>query len=240
MKRLALRSVLGILAVSLWSLPSRAADELITTARIAGGETIPYVLTSKPGKPSVAVILMPGGRGLLNLRQEGGKILMELSGNFLTRSRELFADGRIVAISTDATTTPERIMAVVQDLQARFGSLSVYILGTSRSTESTMALARRIDGQVEGFVHSSSVNAIASFDPRGLRSRHLIVLHKQDACRVTMPSSGIASNRNFGTVLVEMEGGQSVGDDCGAWAHHGYNGVEAETVDRIKAWIFRE
>ena len=79
-----------------------------------------------------------------------------------------------------------------------------------------MALAKPLDGWVAGFVHSSSMNAIADFDPRGLRSRHLIVLHMQDACRVTSPSAGAASHRKYGTELIEMTGGISTGNDCEA------------------------
>jgi hypothetical protein len=159
--------------------------------------------------------------------------------NFLIRSRELFADGRFVAASTDATSTPDRMLAIVSDLEKRYGRIAIYIIGTSRSTEATMALARPLDGRVAGFVHSSSMSGIASFDPRGLKSRNLIVLHVKDACRVTSPSAGVASNRKFGTELIEMNGGTSTGDDCEAYAYHGYNGIEKETVDRIKAWIAR-
>jgi len=54
---------------------------------------------------------------------------------------------------------------------------------------------------------------------------------------VTRPSAGEASHRNYGTELIEVEGGKSTGDDCEAFAHHGYNGIERETVDKIKAWI---
>ena len=231
--------LLALLALGLFSavLPCHAADELVGSARTSGGEAVPYVLTSKPGRPSVAVILMPGGRGVLNPRMENGKLAMSLAGNFLIRSRELFADGAVVAASTDATSTPERILAIVRDLEARHGKLSVYVIGTSRSTEATMALARSLDGQVAGFVHSSSMNAIAGFDPRGLRSRNLVVLHVRDACRSTKPSSGIASHRTFGTELIQVDGGKSTGDDCEGSSYHGYNGIEAETVGRIKQWM---
>jgi len=34
-----------------------------------------------------------------------------------------------------------------------------------------------------------------------------------------------------------MSGGRSVGDECEAQAYHGYNGIERETVDKIKQWI---
>ena len=81
------------------------------------------------------------------------------------------------------------------------------------------------------------MNAIATFDTRPFKSRHLIVIHNQDACRATKPSSGAATARSFGTELITMEGGRSTGDDCEAYAHHGYYGIEKDTVDKIKAWI---
>lgn len=217
--------------------PALASDELVTSARSGSGEAISYILTSKPGTPAYAVILMPGGQGRVNPRMEGGKLVFAAGGNFLIRSRELFADGRFVAVSTDATSTPDRMLAIVRDLEARYGKIPIYIIGTSRSTEATMALAKPLDGMVAGFVHTSAMNGIAGFDPHGLRSRHLIVLHVMDACRVTSPSSGAASHRKYGTELIEMSGGKSTGDDCEAYAHHGYNGIEQATVDRIKAWI---
>lgn len=227
-----------LLAVLASARPAAAADAL-ATARAADGTSVPYILTSQPGQPRYAVILMPGGRGILNPRMEGGKLAMDLGGNFLIRSRGLFADGSFVAASTDATTSPGRILAIVQDLQRRYGPLQVYVIGTSRSTESTMALSGPLDGQVAGFVHTSSMSAIANLDPRRYRSRHLIVYHRNDACRVTQPSASAASGKSFGTETIEMTGGTSTGDDCQARAYHGYNGIERETVDRIKAWIVR-
>ena len=228
---------IALLALAAVTNPAWAADELVTTARTAGGEAVPYVLTTKPGAPAYAVILMPGGKGILNPRLEGGRLVLAAGGNFLIRSRELFADGRFVAASTDATSTPDRMMAIVRDLEKRYGKIAIYVVGTSRSTEATMALARPLDGQVAGFVHTSSMSGIASFDPRGMKSRNLIVLHVKDACRVTSPSSGIASHNKFGTELIQMEGGKSTGDDCEAYAYHGYNGIEQQTVDEIKGWI---
>lgn len=220
-----------------FTLPAVARDELVTSARTPGGETIPYVLTTKDAMPAHAVILMPGGSGVMNPRMMNGKLVFSFGGNFLIRSRELFADGRFVAASTDATSTPARILAIARDLERRFGKIAVYVIGTSRSTEATMSLAAPLDGQVAGFVHTSSMNGIAGFDPRKFRSRHLVVYHRMDACRATKPSASAASRSSYGTETIEMEGGLSTGDDCEARAYHGYNGIEAATVARIKAWI---
>jgi hypothetical protein len=220
------------LAIGCLAGNASAGDELASLG------TFSYLLTTGGGTPAYAVILMPGGRGILEPRMDpNGKITFRMGGNFLIRSRALFATGPFVAASTDATTDPNRMLAIVGDLQKRYGAIKVYVVGTSRSTESTMALAAPLDGRVAGFVHSSSMSAIATFDTRTFRSRHLIVLHKRDACRVTKPAAGEAAHKSFGTELIEMDGGKSTGDDCEAFAHHGYNGIERETVDRIKAWI---
>ena len=204
-----------------------AADES-ASGKTADGSSVAYLLTTTSSQtPRYAVILMPGGKG----------IMYPQNGNFLIRSRAIFAEGPFVSASTDATSKPERIMAIANDLQRRYPGVKVYVIGTSRSTEATMALARPLDGKVAGFVHSSSMNAIASLDPRSLKSRHLIVVHKEDVCPATNPSNGMASSRKYGTPLIVMEGGRSVGHECGPVAHHGFYGIERETVDKIKQWI---
>jgi hypothetical protein len=222
MKRLFCALLLLLLSPAAW-----AADQS-ASGKTADGSSVAYLLTTTGSQaPRYAVILMPGGKGIMSPG----------SGNFLIRSRAIFAEGPFVAASTDATSKPDRIMAIAGDLQRRYPGVKVYVVGTSRSTEATMALARPLDGQVAGFVHSSSMNPIASFDPRGLKSRQLIVIHKKDACTATKPSNGAAASRSYGVELIEMDGGKSTGDDCEAFAYHGYNGIERETVDKIKAWI---
>jgi hypothetical protein len=229
--------LLLVVSLGLNATVALAMDDRAVTAKPYDGEPLRYVLTNEGSSPKYAVILMPGGNGRLGLPAADGPVGLKLSDNFLIRSRRLFADPQFVAASTSATTTPGKIMAIVADLEGRYGKLKVYVIGTSRSTESTIALTKPLDGQVAGFVHTSSVNAIASLDPRGLKSRHLIVAHDRDGCRVTRPANAQASHKSYGTDLIMMDGGKSVDDDCEAWAYHGYNGIEKETVDKIKAWI---
>ena len=231
----------GISLLLLWFCsPALARDELVTATQ-ADGQSVPYILTTADGggAPTHAVILMPGGGGILNPRMEGAQLVFGYGANFLIRSRGTFADRQFVAASTDATTTPGRILAIAKDLERRYPRIAVYVVGTSRSTESTMALSAPLDGQVAGFVHTSSMNAIASFDPRKFKSRHLMVYHRQDGCRVTRPTAADSARRSYGTELIVMEGGKTVGDDCEARAYHGFNGIESETVARIKEWMLK-
>jgi hypothetical protein len=216
-----------------------ATDELVSSARHPDGSTVPYVLTLDQPDPAFIVILMPGGVGVVAPEMKDGKLVMRGKGNFLIRSRALFAGQGFAAVSTDATSSPERMTAILEDLGRRFPKAAVYIIGTSRSTYSTMRLAEIMDGRVAGFVHTSSMNPIAVFDPRGLKSRNLIVHHRNDTCRVTGYASAVSAHERYGAELITIEGGISEGDTCEALAHHGYNGVEKETVERIKAWIRR-
>ena len=233
-----MKGVLGGLLLLLSPVAAWAGDEL-ASGKMADGTLVPYVLTTGGGTPAYAVILMPGGVGVLSphLAPDGSVAFNNPEDNFSIRVRGLFAEGPFVAATTDRTSTPDRILAIVADLQRRYPGVKVYVLGFSASTDSTMALAKPLDGKVAGFVHSSSLNSIASLDPRSLKSRHLIVVHKEDVCPASNPYYGMASNRRYGTPLIVMEGGRSVWDACGPVAHHGFYGIERETVDKIKQWI---
>ena len=234
-----MKSTLVALLSLVFATQAFAGDEL-ASVRTADGTQFSYILTTnEPQKIGYAVILMPGGNGRLNPRMERGKIAMAGAGNFLIRSRSLFAGPQFVAASTDATTTTGRIAAIIADIEKRFGKLAIYVVGTSNSTNSTLDLAEKMDGQVAGFIHTSSFNRISSFDPRKLKSRNLIVFHEKDACSFTRPSNGQASHDKYGTDLIVMTGGKSADTDCEAFAYHGYNGIERETVDKIKDWILK-
>lgn len=216
----------------------RVRDRLIASAHYPSGETVPYLLTGLGATPpQYVLILMPGGSGRLEPEMRDGRLVFKARGNFLIRSRALFADAAMIVIATDSTGSPERMGAITEDVGRRFPGAKVYVIGTSRSTLSTMQLAERMDGKVAGFVHTSSMSGIARFDTRPLKSRQLIVHHKNDACSVTGYGSALYNHEQFGTDLITMEGGVSQGDACEAFAHHGYNGIEQETVGKIKAWI---
>jgi hypothetical protein len=230
--------VMAALLLPLARAEETNGDELIESARTPNGGVVPYVLTkSNLDHADYVLILMPGGHGQLDPEVVDGRLVSSLSGNFLIRSRALFADNRTVAISTNATDDSERMGAIVLDAANRFPGAKLYVIGTSRSTLATMDLAVSMDGKVAGFIHSSSMSGIADFDTRNLKSRQLIVHHINDQCRETPYGSAVRNHERFGTPLITMEGGITKGNPCKADAFHGYDGIEKETVGRIKEWI---
>ena len=218
-----------------------SSDLLIDTAHLENGESIAYILTlPKNTAPRFVLIVMPGGSGLVKAQPGSGQPSFQGKSNFLVRSRVLLSGDDIALATTDAELSVDRMRAIVGDLRARFPEAPIYIAGTSRSTNVTAYLTDRMDGEVAGFIHTSSMAAISDLDTRGRRSRHLIVTHRQDGCSVTPPSSSIANHERFGTELIVIEGGISEGNPCQPFGFHGFNGVEAEVADKIRAWIRKD
>ena len=230
-------TALGSLLLALGVRTGFAAEELVSSAHYANGEPVPYVLDADSPTPKYVVILFPGGAGIVDPRLENGRLVYGSRGNFLVRSRPLIVDGEFATVLTNSTHSEERIQAVLDDLKRRFPAARIYLMGTSRGTSATMALAAYLSGKIAGEIHTSSMQEIYSFDARKYKNRQLIVHHEDDGCRVTPFSAAKASHDRFGTDFIVMKGGVSVGDPCQAFAHHGYNGIERETIDAIKEWI---
>jgi hypothetical protein len=213
------------------------AEELITTARFANGDAVPYILDSVGQDAKYVIILFPGGSGVMNPRMQDGKLVYGLWGNFLLRARQHFVDADFSTVSTNATDSEERIQAVLDDIARRFPKAKVYLAGTSNGTHYTMKLAGYLQDRIAGEIHSSSRAQIYWFDARQYRNRHLVIHHVNDWCRVTPYSAAVRSHEAYGNDFIAMEGGISTGNDCEAFAHHGFNGIERETAEEIKAWI---
>ena len=214
-----------------------AAEELVSTARYANGEAVPYILNTGNGTPKYVVILFPGGTGIMDPRMENGRLVYGFSGNFLIRSRRHIVDDEFATVSTNSSRSEERIQAVLDDIKRRFPEARIYLMGTSAGTDPTRSLAGYLSGRIAGVIHTSSMNAIRGLDAKKYANRQLLVHHRNDPCPYTQYSSALASHENYGTELITMEGGISTGDRCEALSYHGYNGIERETVEAIKKWI---
>lgn len=225
---------LVLAAIARWAC---AAEELVTSARFANGDAVPYILDAVSPAPRYVLILYPGGTGVINPRMQDGKLVYGYAGNFLLRARQHFVDADFATIATNASDSEERIQAVLEDVKRRYPQALVYLAGTSNGTHSTMKLAGYLQDRIAGSIHSSSRAQIYSFDAKQFRNRHLVIHHVNDWCRVTPYSAALRSHEKFGNDFIAMEGGISVGNECEAFAHHGFNGIERETAEAIKAWI---
>ncbi len=140
-----------LVALALFLPLGAPSAEDIVTLSTRGGVTQSYPLSAPDaGKARAVAILFPGGAGKIDLERETARRALD-RGNFLVRSRRLFADRGIAAAIVDAPSDQPRGMEdefrlgaahsedigrVVADLKTRFPALPVFLVGTSRGTVS--------------------------------------------------------------------------------------------------------
>lgn len=214
------------------------AEEVVCSAATATGEQVPYLLNAADGtKPRFVLILFPGGNGIVDPRYEDGVVKYQMADNFLLRSRKLIVDQEFATVTMDTTESEPRILAVVDDIRRRMAGSKIYLVGTSNGTVATMKLAGYLADKIDGEIHTSALSSVASFDGPSYRNRQLLVHHRNDGCRLTPFEAAEASHLRYGTELIAMVGGVSSGNPCRAFGHHGFNGIERETVEAIKRWV---
>jgi len=212
-------------------------DQLITTAKTKDGDVVPYVLNTVSAAPRYVIILFPGSTGVMDPHMEDGHVVYREKNNFLIRARPLIVDDEFATVATNSSSSEQRIQALIDDIKSRFPGAKIYLMGTSRGTYDTMALAGYLSDKIAGEIHTSSLQAIATFNAKKYANRQLIVHHKDDECRATPFSAAQWSHNHYGNDFIAVDGGTSAGDPCEPFSYHGYNGIEKPTIDAIKAWI---
>lgn len=217
------------------------------------------LLIVAPSVPKAVVVLFAGGHGGLGLGPDGS--MAWGGGNFLIRSRQLFVDQGLLTVIVDAPSDranlagfrqtaehSEDIRSVIAWLRQR-SPLPVWLVGTSRGTQSVAFLATALHGRdgPDGIVLTSTVltdprsRAVLMMPLERIEVPVLAVHHEFDDCRVCafadIPALLPALRNAPRKELVTFRGGITQGDPCEARAYHGYNGIEAEVVARIGQWI---
>jgi len=214
-------------------------------------------------QPRGVLLLYAGDHGGLHIADDGS--LAWGSGNFLVRERQAFADGGFIVAVVDAPSDrqsypylgsfretaqhAEDAKALIAWMRAQHPRIPVWLVGTSRGTESAAAIAIRLGGEggPDGIVLTSSIlvgrkeRAVTDMDLAALKIPVLVVHHKDDQCRET-PFAGTDKLMKKLTnaprkELIAVSGGTTQGDPCEAAAYHGYNGIEDQVVQAIETWI---
>lgn len=220
----------------------------------------------EPQAPQASVVLIAGGHGGLQLSAKGdmrwgaGNFVVRTRALFAGAGLAV----AVVDAPSDRQTPPflsgfrqtpahvADLKALMQWLRARH-PVPVWVVGTSMGTLSAAYLANALplqEGGPDGVVLTSSV--LVAADAKGLRPLLemplqniavpvLVVHHVQDGCKSCPYNQAAALLDQLSAApqkeLITMEGGASRGDPCFEWAHHGFNGIEAETVNRITGWM---
>ena len=230
-------------------------------------ETRPNVkvrmLVIRPTNPVAAVILLAGGDGVIDLSANGA---IRRDGNFLVRSRGLFAERGLAVAVMDAPSdqigergllgfrqTPEHVRdlgAAVAYMRKEF-NLPVWLVGTSRGTTSAAMGAIGLgDKGPFGIVLTSSMlssggGELPTLALDQIRVPTLVVHHEQDECQhckfADVPKLMNGLKNAPSKELITFKGGMrqkgKQWQPCEAFSYHGYYGIETGVVDAVSKWV---
>ncbi|WP_455216883.1 alpha/beta hydrolase [Kaarinaea lacus] len=237
------------------------ADETIgLTTR---GDVTQRILWMPREGAQASVLLFPGGGGRIQITDQGD---IEREGNFLVRTRDLFAGHKLNVAVLDAPSDyytekgmktdlfrssakhAEDIAAVVSYIKKQ-AAVPVWLVGTSRGTESAANGAIRLAGQVDGLVLTSSMTeenrkgiSLPEMQLGEIKVPTLIVHHQNDECRFTTPDGArVIKDAMTSASKVELKyfsgGDKPKSKPCKAKSAHGYLGIEKEVVKYIADFI---
>ncbi|MGH6693311.1 MAG: alpha/beta hydrolase [Gammaproteobacteria bacterium] len=248
-------------ALALLAATGAVGAEDIVTLASREGVTQSFLLSSPPaGKARAVAILFAGGAGKVDLERESARALLD-RGNFLVRSRRLFAGQGIAAAVVDAPSDQPRGMEddfrlgaahaadagrVVADLRSRFPGLPVFLVGTSRGAISAAAAGKRLGPGVDGVVLTATVflasrrqPGLSGFDFASFPTPLLLVHHVDDGCEYSPHSAAKRLADRY--PLVSVSGGPPAqSKPCEAMSPHGFLGREVDTVDAIAKWMLKQ
>jgi hypothetical protein len=262
-------AVAGLGAVLLGILiaagPAGAQSERVLDVPTRPGVSERLLLIESPNAKAT-VILFAGGHGGLRIAPDG-KIGWG-AGNFLVRTRQTLAAQGLNVATLDAPSdrqgepflngfrqTREHaadVKAVIAALR-RESAVPVWLMGTSRGTQSAAYLATELPrdaGGPDGIVLTSSIlterrggRAVPAMPLQFIKVPVLVVHHKDDGCELCRAADlPLLTDKLSGAPrkeLMVMEGGSTRGDPCEAFSHHGYLGIESDVIAKIGAWIAR-
>lgn len=256
-----IQSLLALCAFLLTASVSAQTTQSVVDIPTRPGVTQRMMVLTPPA-PKAVVVLLAGGHGGLQMFPNGSVKWGE--GNFLVRTRQLFADQGLQVAVVDAPSdrqSPPYLAGFRQtaehtaDLKAviawlrESSKLPVWLVGTSRGTQSAAFVATELSGSggPDGLVLTSTIltetkgRPVPAMALGKLQVPVLVVHHTQDGCALCAFSDAPALMAKFThaprSQLLTFTGGENKGDPCEAFAYHGFNGLESDVVGQIAAWV---
>ena len=257
------KTILFILA--LITLPVTVKAGELVTLETRPGVTQGFILI-KQANPEASVILFAGGKGDLELSTDGGKPEIGWGkNNFLVRSRALFVKQGFTVAVVDAPsdqksyqgmkggfrTTPAHVEDIDQVIKylRKLAAVPVWLVGTSRGTESAAYIAYNSKQHPDGIVLISSMaeenkngTAVTEMPLEKIKIPVYVVAHEDDDCWVTPPiGTEIIFDKLVNVKRKSLKmftgGDEPISSACKARSYHGFLGIEENVVKHIAEFI---
>ena len=224
-----LRRSLAFLAAALLLTASAAqAEEVVDLGNgfVGNGRAL---LNKPAGKARAGLVLLTGGDGNIGIGSDGS---VARGGNWIVRTRGAYARSGIASITLDAGADPAKAVEYMRGIAPR-----VVVVAMSRGA---LKVADTLSARPDGVVFASSIldGARGMIGDPGRLPPTLIIHHRQDSCRLTLPDSAVTFQQWTGgkARLIWIDGGSSTGDPCQARAYHGFIGREGQVVAAITSF----
>ncbi len=230
----------------------------IVTLKTRKGIKQRFILIEPKSSSKGIVVLFPGGSGKIGLHKDKDDWKL---GNFLVRTRGVFVDNGYTTVVIDSPSKRKNgmkggfrtsnkhikdISKVVQYLRNKYPNQKIWLIGTSRGTESVAHLGINLQNKIDGVVLTASVTNSMKYkngtvtldmDLEKISVPTLIVSHKNDNCKVTpsyqSPDIYNMLNNKIKKELIYVDGGDEEGNACRGKSHHGFLGIENNVVNLI-------
>jgi dienelactone hydrolase len=245
------------------STQSQAAELISLNTRPGVSQTFIYI---KSDKPSASIILFAGGHGNLKLSTSSGMPSIGLGkNNFLVRTRNKFANNDFAVAVVDAPSDKkgkegmkegfrnskehvidiDKVIAYLREEN----NIPVWLIGTSRGTESATRVAISSAEKPDGLILTSSMTrpnkggkSVTEMELYKIKIPTLIVAHLNDKCKQTPPDGAEAiKNSLLDAKRIEVKyfsGGEiPKSDPCKALSEHGFFGIEDDVINAIAKFI---
>jgi len=220
------------------------------------------ILIEQSANPKANLILFAGGKGKIKLNS--GKY--KNNNNFLIRSRQLFIDNGYTTVLIDAPSDKQgklgmlkgfrnsqehlQDMEVVIDYIKTLNDKPIWLIGTSRGTESAGYAAVNLNDKIDGVVLTSSISktnkkgtSVTDLALDRINVPILAIHHQDDTCNTTKPKViKVIKSKAHNSSRVEAKlfsGGDTPisNNPCQARTYHGFLGIEGEVVESIAEFI---
>lgn len=252
---------LKFLLFLLFSITSLFSNEVISL-KTRSDVKQNFLLETPKNQAEAIVVLFPGGNGKINLNKEKEDWN---TNNFLIKSRGYFLEQNFIVVSIDVPsdrrvkdgmyynfrTSQEHLQDIRRVLKYLKNNYDkpIWLIGTSRGSESVAFLATEEKSLIKGIVLSSSISkknskgkSLQEIPLRKIELPTLLISHKNDACKIT-PAKGSEEIFNMLSDEIKKEFKQFEGGEnkrinpCKSESHHGYLGIEKEVITYISNWI---
>lgn len=238
-----------LMALIFWATPAFPAQVIDIPMGVDKAQRILFF-------PAVAgeatVILLPGGDGIVGIRDDGGAVWPN---HTFTRSMTLWSKNGINAVLFDSPNglgnhgesrndaDHLRRIAAVIDFIRKKSNLPVWLVGHSNGTLSVSNYINASpdnEKKVDGLVILGTEHRVEFKRP--LKLPILAIHHVLDGCNATpifasvrvIEAAKLSSPR---ADMIKLDGGREESMPCKARSHHGFLGIEDELIARISTFI---